>query len=274
MTATIDETHDPAARSWVAERRTATPNFPIQNLPLGIFSPPGRRAARRRRDRRRDPRPARRIAALARLPAIAADAASGTTLNALFALGRRRRVAPAPAAVGAAVERRRRPRRRSSRMLHRGGATARCTCRPRSATTPISTSASITRPMSAGCSGPTIRCCPTTNMCRSAITAAPRRCGRPASPVVRPNGQRKAPDADAPSFGPTATARLRAGARRLDRPRQCARRRRSRSARRPTTSPASACSTTGRRATSRRGSISRSGRSSPRTSTPRSRPGW
>ena len=44
-----------------------------------------------------------------------------------------------------------------------------------SATTPTSTPASTTRPTSAGCSGPTIRCCRTTSRCRSAITAAARR---------------------------------------------------------------------------------------------------
>ena len=52
----IDQTHDPELRSWVASAN-GHPDFPIQNLPLGIFSPPGGGAARRRRDRRRDPRP-------------------------------------------------------------------------------------------------------------------------------------------------------------------------------------------------------------------------
>lgn len=36
----IDETHDPARRSWVAEA-DGHPQFPIQNLPLGIVSPAG-----------------------------------------------------------------------------------------------------------------------------------------------------------------------------------------------------------------------------------------
>jgi fumarylacetoacetase len=36
---TIDETHDPARTSWV-ESANGHPDFPIQNLPLGIFSPP------------------------------------------------------------------------------------------------------------------------------------------------------------------------------------------------------------------------------------------
>src|SRR3546814_11652562 len=36
----IDETHDPARSSWV-EGADRHPDFPIQNLPYGIFSPPG-----------------------------------------------------------------------------------------------------------------------------------------------------------------------------------------------------------------------------------------
>lgn len=36
----IDETHDPALQSWVASAN-GHDEFPIQNLPLGIFSPPG-----------------------------------------------------------------------------------------------------------------------------------------------------------------------------------------------------------------------------------------
>ncbi|HEY7807014.1 MAG TPA: fumarylacetoacetase [Croceibacterium sp.] len=39
MTA-LDETHDPQATSWV-EGADGHPEFPVQNLPLGVFSPPG-----------------------------------------------------------------------------------------------------------------------------------------------------------------------------------------------------------------------------------------
>ena len=77
---------------------------------------------------------------------------------------------PSAAAFGAPVGRALPRRRRAAADRPERGADARAL--PRSATTPISTSASTTRPMSASCSGPTIRCCPTTNMCRSAITAA------------------------------------------------------------------------------------------------------
>jgi fumarylacetoacetase len=40
MTTTVDETHDPALGSWVSAADDH-PDFPIQNLPLGIFSSPG-----------------------------------------------------------------------------------------------------------------------------------------------------------------------------------------------------------------------------------------
>jgi fumarylacetoacetase len=40
VTTILDETHDPALTSWVASAN-GHPDFPIQNLPLGIFSPPG-----------------------------------------------------------------------------------------------------------------------------------------------------------------------------------------------------------------------------------------
>src|SRR5690242_9375497 len=36
----LDETHSPSRMSWVAGSQDH-PDFPIQNLPLGVFSPPG-----------------------------------------------------------------------------------------------------------------------------------------------------------------------------------------------------------------------------------------
>jgi fumarylacetoacetase len=42
---TLNETHDPARRSWVVEANSADCDFPIQNLPFGVFRPtPGARA--------------------------------------------------------------------------------------------------------------------------------------------------------------------------------------------------------------------------------------
>src|ERR1700731_1752787 len=36
----VDHTHSPELSSWVPEA-DGHPDFPIQNLPLGVFSPPG-----------------------------------------------------------------------------------------------------------------------------------------------------------------------------------------------------------------------------------------
>lgn len=46
MTPTIDDTHDPARKSWVESANTDGTNFPIQNLPLGVFIPSGETRAR------------------------------------------------------------------------------------------------------------------------------------------------------------------------------------------------------------------------------------
>jgi fumarylacetoacetase len=40
MTTSLDDTHDPDLMSWVSSANGHT-DFPIQNLPLGVFSPPG-----------------------------------------------------------------------------------------------------------------------------------------------------------------------------------------------------------------------------------------
>lgn len=80
----IDETHDPARSSWV-EGADGHPDFPIQNLPYGIFSPPGgaARAGVAIGNRIFDLRAA---AQAGLLPAAAAAVLDGTTLNALMAL--------------------------------------------------------------------------------------------------------------------------------------------------------------------------------------------
>ncbi len=54
----LDETHDASRRSWVSGAN-GHPAFPVQNLPLGVFSPEHGEGAARRRDRRPYPRPAR-----------------------------------------------------------------------------------------------------------------------------------------------------------------------------------------------------------------------
>jgi fumarylacetoacetase len=85
--AKLDETHDPARRSWV-QSADGHPEFPIQNLPLGVFAASGG-----------EPRvgvaigkeildlAAVNAAGLLKGEAARARAASGSTLNAFLALG-------------------------------------------------------------------------------------------------------------------------------------------------------------------------------------------
>ena len=90
---TLNETHDPALRSWVAiANHRGRRDFPIQNLPLAVFRRRGsqRSLPRRRGDRRPDRRP-RRGGRPRRLrpvtpPAVRALPA-GDALNAFMALG-------------------------------------------------------------------------------------------------------------------------------------------------------------------------------------------
>src|SRR5438477_1072370 len=88
-----DETHDKARQSWVASANGHS-EFPLQNLPFGVFSPPGRTAP----DAARrggvaigymifDLRAAHDAGLFSGEAATAADAASGGTLNPLMALG-------------------------------------------------------------------------------------------------------------------------------------------------------------------------------------------
>jgi fumarylacetoacetase len=89
----IDETHDRARQSWVVSANGHA-EFPLQNLPIGVFSPPGRTAP--------DARPRGGIAIghaifdlraaldsglFSGLAATAAEAAAGPSLNPLIALG-------------------------------------------------------------------------------------------------------------------------------------------------------------------------------------------
>jgi fumarylacetoacetase len=89
----IDETHDRARRSWVASA-DGHPEFPLQNLPLGVFSPPGRtapdaapRGGMAIGDMILDLRAALGAGLFSGRAATAAEAASDGTLNPLMALG-------------------------------------------------------------------------------------------------------------------------------------------------------------------------------------------
>src|SRR6267378_230371 len=93
MTA-LDETHDPKRRSWVASAAGHL-NFPIQNLPLGIFSPPNGepRGGVAIGNAILDLRATAAAGLFSGAARLAADAAAGPTLNPLIALGTEPRIA-------------------------------------------------------------------------------------------------------------------------------------------------------------------------------------
>ncbi|HZT50495.1 MAG TPA: fumarylacetoacetate hydrolase family protein, partial [Stellaceae bacterium] len=89
--AKLNETHDPKRQSWVASANTADTDFPIQNLPFGVF----RRGETEARggvaigDCIFDLAAAAKAGLFSGAAAEAARAASGPVLNPLFALGNR-----------------------------------------------------------------------------------------------------------------------------------------------------------------------------------------
>ncbi|RPI46065.1 MAG: fumarylacetoacetase, partial [Betaproteobacteria bacterium] len=88
MSNPIDETHDPARRSWVASAQ-GHPEFPIQNLPFGIFSvgPEPPRGGVAIGDGILDLRAALAAGLFSGAAREAAEAAAGASLNAFMALG-------------------------------------------------------------------------------------------------------------------------------------------------------------------------------------------
>ena len=93
MTIAIDETHDPKRQSWV-ESANGHRDFPVQNLPLGVFSPPGNHVPNARArggiaigDKIFDIKAALAAGLFSGEAETAAKAASGATLNPLIALG-------------------------------------------------------------------------------------------------------------------------------------------------------------------------------------------
>ncbi|GGB29123.1 fumarylacetoacetase [Sphingomonas metalli] len=192
----IDETHDPDLRCWV-ESAAGHAEYPVQNLPLGIFAPAGGA-----------PRPGIAIgdrildlqAVAALLPDAPARALGGATLNPLFAL---------PAADRRAL------RRRVSALLSDEG--------QRDVVEPaLHRAADCTLHLPAAIGDYTdfyVGIHHATNVGRQFRPDNPLLPnykwvpigyhGRASSvrpsgePVIRPRGQRKPPQADAPDYGPT-----------------------------------------------------------------------
>jgi fumarylacetoacetase len=87
----LNETHDPALRSWVASANQAQTDFPIQNLPFAVFRQQNSTEAYRGGvaigDQILDLAAVTDSAVFSGATATAVQAASGDSLNALMALG-------------------------------------------------------------------------------------------------------------------------------------------------------------------------------------------
>jgi fumarylacetoacetase len=201
----IDATHDPARRSWV-ESANAHPDFPLQNLPLGVFSPPGGkpRGGVAIGDAILDLGVALDAGLFSGAARDAVEAASGATLNPLLALGEtarqalRHRLADLLDANGAEQAK---LVPLAPRLLHRA---ADCTLHLPAAIGGYTdffagihhaaTAGSINRPENPLL--PNYKYVPVAYHSR-ASSVQPS-----GAPVPRPLGQRKLPEEAAPSYGP------------------------------------------------------------------------
>lgn len=202
---TLDETHDPGRHSWVATAKDHT-DFPLQNLPFGVFSPPGAepRGGVAIGDLIVDLRAALEAGLFSGAAALAAEAAAGATLNPLMAAGAdarralRRALFELLAADGAD---RAKAEPIAARLLHRAGD---CTLHlPATIGNFTDFFAGIHHATNGGRRrdpanplNPNYKYVPVAYHSRASSV-------RPSDvPVRRPQGQRKDPAEAAPSFGP------------------------------------------------------------------------
>nr|WP_174278371.1 fumarylacetoacetase [Sphingomonas bacterium] len=190
----IDETHDPALTSWVAGA-DGHADFPIQNLPIGIFAPPSGR-----------PRAGVAIgdmildleATTALLPEAAGSALSAATLNALFALPRDDRVALRRAVSRLLSDDRQRARlalhSASGCVMHLPAAIGDYT----DFYVGIHHAQNVGRQFRPD--SPLLTNYKWVPIGYHGRASSVRASGQP---VIRPKGQRKAPDAPAPEYGPS-----------------------------------------------------------------------
>ncbi len=199
----IDDTHDAALKSWVASANGHA-DFPIQNLPLGVFTPPEGGAPRGGvaiGDSILDLRAAIDEGQFSGNGLVAAEAASGPTLNPLMALGAGPRQAL---------------RRQLSELLHEGSkaeglaarllhdASACVMALPAAIGDYTDFYAGINHATNAGrLFRPDTPLLPNYKHLPVAYHSRASSIRPSGQPVKRPSGQLKAPDADAPGFGPS-----------------------------------------------------------------------
>jgi fumarylacetoacetase len=201
MTATLNETHDPARRSFVETANAPDCDFPIQNLPFGVFRPsPGAspRIGVAIGDQILDVAAA--AASFEGPAAAAAKACAAPHLNALMALG-----AQASSALRLSLSR--------GLCAGRGDERLRRQCTPIAAAElllPVAIGdftdfyASVFHATNAGRAfRPDNPLLPNYKYVPVAYHGRASSVRLSGTPVKRPQGQRKAPDEQAPSYGPS-----------------------------------------------------------------------
>src|SRR6516165_6771469 len=201
----IDETHDPRRESWVVSAKDHT-EFPIQNLPLGVFSPSGGapRGGVAIGDAIFDLPAGLEAGLFAGETARAAEAAAGTTLNPLMSLGSAPRIAlrkRLSVLLSADNPERAKIEGLAARLLHKA---ADCTMQlPAAIGSYTDFFAGIHHARNGGMRrdpnnplSPNYKYVPVAYHSRASSV-------RPSGmPIRRPSGQCKAPNEDAPSYGP------------------------------------------------------------------------
>src|SRR6516165_2937555 len=202
----IDETHDPRRESWVASAHGHA-EFPVQNLPLGVFSPRGGapRGGVAIGDMIFDLKAGVEAGLVTGEAARAAEAAAGAALNPLMSLGSAPRIAlrkRLSVLLSADNPERAKIEGLAARLLHKA---ADCTMQlPAAIGSYTDFFAGIHHARNGGMRrdpnnplSPNYKYVPVAYHSRASSV-------RPSDvPFRRPNGQRKAPDAGTPSFGPS-----------------------------------------------------------------------
>ena len=201
-----DETHDPRRTSWVTSAQGHA-EFPIQNLPFGVFSPAGGapRGGVAIGDQILDLKAGLEAGLFSGDASVAAEAAAGSTLNPLMALGERPRLAlrrRLSALLSADGPDRAKIEQRAAQLLHNA---ADCTLHlPAAIGSFTDFFAGIHHARNGGMRrdpnnplNPNYKYVPVAYHSRASSV-------RPSGvPIRRPNGQRKAINEDAPTFEPT-----------------------------------------------------------------------
>ena len=201
-----DETHDPRRTSWVTSAQGHA-EFPIQNLPFGVFSPAGGapRGGVAIGDQILDLKAGLEAGLFSGDASVAAEAAAGSTLNPLMALGERPRLAlrrRLSALLSADGPDRVKMEQTAAQVLHNA---ADCTLDlPAAIGSFTDFFAGIHHARNGGMRrdpnnplNPNYKYVPVAYHSRASSV-------RPSGvPIRRPNGQRKAINEDAPTFEPT-----------------------------------------------------------------------